>query len=104
MQFPTFCINHTPRNYHYPESAEYGGINVPIACGNIIINPGDVIFGDYDGVVVIPLEQVENLAEEVRKNLLKEIKYRREMKTYVPFDEEYHVKEQLLKRGYKFID
>ena len=29
-------------------------INVPIECGGVPVNPGDIVFGDTDGVVVIP--------------------------------------------------
>lgn len=31
-----------------------GDINIPISCGGVSINPGDIIVGDADGVVVIP--------------------------------------------------
>jgi len=31
-----------------------GEINVPIACGGIHIEPGDIILGDADGIIVIP--------------------------------------------------
>ena len=42
----------------------------PIFCGGVRINPGDIIFADRDGVVVIPfpdvdLEEVVSKAEEV---------------------------------------
>lgn len=39
----------------------------PIKCGGVWVNPGDVVFGDDDGVVVIPQDivaEVVNLAEE----------------------------------------
>ncbi len=35
------------------------GINTPIFCGGVRVNPGDVIFADIDGVVVIPLGEVD---------------------------------------------
>jgi 4-hydroxy-4-methyl-2-oxoglutarate aldolase len=34
--------------------AGVGEINVPISCGGMAVNPGDIIAGDADGVVVIP--------------------------------------------------
>ncbi|WP_045516773.1 RraA family protein [Neobacillus niacini] len=34
--------------------AGVGDVNVPISCGGVPVNPGDIIVGDADGVVVIP--------------------------------------------------
>ena len=28
--------------------------NVPVECGEVLVHPGDFVFGDFDGVVVIP--------------------------------------------------
>ena len=28
--------------------------DVPIECGGVTVNPGDIVFGDADGIVVIP--------------------------------------------------
>lgn len=39
-------------------------INVPIGCGGVPVYPGDVMLGDGDGVVVIPLERLEGLLPE----------------------------------------
>ena len=39
-------------------------LNLPIACGGVAVYPGDVIVGDRDGVVVIPPELVDEIAEE----------------------------------------
>ncbi|HKM75839.1 MAG TPA: RraA family protein [Candidatus Bathyarchaeia archaeon] len=45
--------------------------DVPIKCGEVLVNPGELIFADFDGVVVLPKEverQVVTLAlEKVRK-------------------------------------
>lgn len=36
-----------------------GFINYPVICGNVLINPGDIILGDDDGIVVIPKEKAQ---------------------------------------------
>lgn len=36
-----------------------GEVNFPISCGNIVVNPGDLIFGDENGVVCVPKEDIE---------------------------------------------
>lgn len=39
-------------------------INVPIACGDVAVFPGDVLVGDGDGVMVIPAHLAEEIAVE----------------------------------------
>ena len=39
-------------------------LNLPIGCGGVAVYPGDVIVGDCDGVVVIPAEIADAIAEE----------------------------------------
>lgn len=43
-----------------------GQINVPVNCGNVIVNPGDVIIADTEGVVVIPCQESQNIAEALK--------------------------------------
>lgn len=38
-----------------------GEYDVPVQCGGVVVNPGDLIFGDADGVIVIPPDQAEKL-------------------------------------------
>jgi regulator of RNase E activity RraA len=40
------------------------GVNEPIACGGVAVMPGDVVLGDGEGVVVIPLRHARQVAEE----------------------------------------
>lgn len=42
-------------------------INVPIGCGDVAVFPGDVIVGDDDGVMVIPANVADKVAEEASK-------------------------------------
>jgi 4-hydroxy-4-methyl-2-oxoglutarate aldolase len=43
-----------------------GEINVPIACGGVVVNPGDIVVADEDGVAVIPPAVVDEVIERVR--------------------------------------
>jgi 4-hydroxy-4-methyl-2-oxoglutarate aldolase len=40
-----------------------GRMNVPIQFGGVMVHPGDIVFGDADGLVIIPQEQVEEVYE-----------------------------------------
>src|SRR5690349_22197545 len=42
-----------------------GEVNTPIACGNTVVMPGDVIVGDQDGVVVVPREEARDVLQLV---------------------------------------
>jgi 4-hydroxy-4-methyl-2-oxoglutarate aldolase len=50
-----------------------GEINVPIACGGVVVNPGDIVVADEDGVVVIPRDcahQVHEATESLHQRHL----------------------------------
>lgn len=42
-----------------------GKVGVPIVCGGVAINPGDVLVGDRDGVVAIPAASVEAIVGQL---------------------------------------
>lgn len=56
MNFPIFARTSSPGS---TAKKTFGSINRPITCGGILVNPGDLIIGDDDGVVVIPKDRVE---------------------------------------------
>ncbi|HLB99321.1 MAG TPA: ribonuclease activity regulator RraA [Acetobacteraceae bacterium] len=39
-------------------------INVPIGCGDAPVFPGDVVVGDLDGVIIVPAEMVDEIAND----------------------------------------
>jgi regulator of RNase E activity RraA len=43
-----------------------GEVNTTVSCGGVSIGPGDVIVGDRDGVVAIPLEQAAAVADQLK--------------------------------------
>jgi regulator of RNase E activity RraA len=62
LDFPVFCAGRAARNSHVHHLATE--TQVPIACGGAAIFPGDVLFGDEDGVVVFPADLAAELAAE----------------------------------------
>jgi len=38
-----------------------GWLNTPVICGGVIVYPGDIIFGDLEGVVVLPRAEIERI-------------------------------------------
>ena len=53
-----------------------GAVQVPISCGGVVVNPGDMILGDDDGVVVLSPEEAERLLPKCLEVEQKEIKKR----------------------------
>jgi 4-hydroxy-4-methyl-2-oxoglutarate aldolase len=51
-----------------------GEINVPIACGNTPVLPGDIVSGDEEGVVVIPREDAAEVLKLVSALKAREVK------------------------------
>jgi 4-hydroxy-4-methyl-2-oxoglutarate aldolase len=44
-----------------------GQINVPIVIGNVLVNPGDLVFADNDAVVIVPREKAAEIFEKAKK-------------------------------------
>ncbi len=50
-------------NFHTQTAIFPNAVNVPIACGGTLVQPGDIIIADDDGAVVVPITMAEELAE-----------------------------------------
>lgn len=64
MDLPVYATGSTPGG---PHKEGPGEINVPIACGGISVNPGDIIVADADGIIVIPLKDAPAVLEAAKK-------------------------------------
>lgn len=53
---PVFCAGIVPTS---PATNGPGTVGAPITCGGIHVRPGDIVVGDADGVVVVPLDRAE---------------------------------------------
>ena len=60
-QYPIFSRSITPSS----AAGKYAVVDtqIPVSCGGVTVNPGDIIVADLDGVVVIPRADVEKVLE-----------------------------------------
>lgn len=63
-KFPIYCTGATPGG---PYKEGPGEVNVPIACGGISVNPGDIILADHDGIIVIPPKDAPGILTAAQK-------------------------------------
>ena len=54
MRFPLFARGQVPR---VGGRSSLGEVNVPVSCGGVVVNPGDIVVADSDGIVVVPREK-----------------------------------------------
>jgi regulator of RNase E activity RraA len=58
LRFPVFAAGCVPT----PPGRELAGeLSVPIRCGGIDVRPGDYVYGDSDGVVVVAAERFDQI-------------------------------------------
>jgi len=62
-RFPVFARGVSPRA---PQKNTPGSINVPVHVGGIVVYPGDIVVGDDDGVVVVPLPMAGEVLAKAR--------------------------------------
>lgn len=60
--------------------ARLGKVNVPVVCGGVGVQPGDLIVGDCDGVVVIPQDHEDEVIEQACSKFDKEQKIVEQLK------------------------
>lgn len=100
MPFPVYARGINPRG---PHKNGPGEINVPISCGGVVVNPGDIVLGDADGVLVIPAADAEGVLEKARKKLAKELATREAIAAGT-WDRSQYTEEALARMGCVIID
>ena len=68
LDFPVYCVAPSaPTNLIHHHAVD---INVPIACADVPVFPGDIVVGDGEGVVVVPRHVADKVAEEAARMTL----------------------------------
>jgi 4-hydroxy-4-methyl-2-oxoglutarate aldolase len=64
--------------------------DVPIQCGGVLVNPGDLIFSDFDGIVVVPREIEHEVFHRAKEKVDNENHSRRELQNGISLREVYN--------------
>lgn len=67
-----FAVYARGTNPNGPYKNGPGEINYPVAIGGVVVNPGDLVCGDADGIVVVPAAEAAAVAEETAAVVAKE--------------------------------
>ena len=84
--------------------ASPGSVNVPVVCAGMLVNPGDVIVGDADGVVVVPRATAAAAARAGQQRIAKEEKTRERLAKGELGVEFYGLRAKLKELGVEYVD
>lgn len=79
-----------------------GSVNVPVSCAGALVNPGDVVVADDDGVVIIPRELADTVAQLSERRIADEEAKRSELAKGVLSLDLFNLRERLKGKGLEY--